>query len=155
MKASSISLAAAAVLTVASLSSATAGVTITRAWPNRVPPMGMAAPPMNPAVGRFGPFGQNGFRHGWGQPAPFVPLGVGAVVAPGLYPAEGGQPPAPPIIWAPIEVTLAAPGCAYGYPQAAAIGGGPRIITIGAPSRSARSRKMPIVIYGTGGGQAY
>ncbi len=152
MKTSSISLAAAAVLTVASLNSAIAGVSRIFARHSFFPPMRMGAPPMNPAAGRFGPIGQDGF-HQWGQAPPFSPGGY--VDAPAPYPSDAGEPPVSPIIWAPIDVMVVTPmpalRCAYGYPQLAALGGGPKIITIGAPPPSARPVKLPIVIYGTQG----
>jgi hypothetical protein len=155
MKTSSISLAAAAVLTVASLNSAIAGGWIVPTRPSFFPPTPMIAPPMYPAVGRFGPMGQYGFQHGWGHAppfSPFFPLGGAYFSAPGPYPPVGGAPPVQPIIWAPTNVVVVAPAppCGYGYPQFAAIGG-PKIITIGAPPPSARPVKLPIVIYGTQG----
>jgi hypothetical protein len=105
-------------------------------------------------AGRFGQFGQNGFRRDWNQASSF--LSGGYVGLPNAYPPGGGESSAGPNVWAPVNVTLviAARGAADQYPQAATTGGGPKIITIGPPSRSARFRKMPIVIYGTQGVQA-
>jgi hypothetical protein len=154
MKTSSISLAAAAVLTVASLNSAMAGGWIVSARPSFFPPMRMPAPPMIPWASRFGPMGQNIFHRNWRQfpPfSPFFPTGGAYFSAPSPYPALGaGEPLARAVIWAPINVMTVEPAsrCAYGYPQYASVGG-PKIITIGAPPR--RDTKMPTVVYGTQG----
>ncbi|MGO8833714.1 MAG: hypothetical protein ACLQE9_13000 [Roseiarcus sp.] len=165
MQTSSISLAAAAALTVASLNSATAGGWIVSGRPNFVPPMRMVAPPMHPASGRFFPMGHVGFFHqgpGPGTPfsrfgrGPFFPSGFAsfgyapAPAAPGPYLVSVGEPSARPIIWAPVNVSVIAPGpgCVDDESPLAATGG-PKIITLGEPPPSDHPEKMPVVIYGT------
>ena len=165
MKTSSIGLAVAAALTVASLNSATAGGWIVSGRPNFLPPMRMVAPPMNPAPGRFFPMGQVGFfHHGPGQGTPFFPFGrapffplgfasfgyVPAPASPSPYLVSVGEPSARPMIWAPINVSVVAPGpgCVEGESQLAPTGG-PKIIAVGEPPRSDHPEKMPVVIYGT------
>jgi len=176
MKTSSFGLATAAALTIASLSSATAGGWIVSGQPHFVQPANMVAPSGNWTAGRFGSFGQSGFHGWWGHGSPFFPggfagsfnrfgplgqpgfrngFGQGALFFPGgfvggtgPYPSEAGPPPASASIWAPINLTVvtAPADCVDGYPRAAS--GGPKIITFSEPPRQS-SEKLPVVIYGT------
>jgi hypothetical protein len=115
---------------------------------------------------RFGAFGGLGFQRPFGEfgfQRPFGgfgfqrPPGVAAVFPSGYVasslppPSAGGEPPVPPIIWAPSYVTVIAaePRCGYGDARLAS---GPKIIVIGPSPRPTHAEKLPVVIYGTHGG---
>ncbi len=149
MKTSSISLAA--VLALAAPHSAVAGAQIVYPQPNRVPPTRFVAAPLNPTAGRFAPTGLN-----WGGAPRWLPLGF--IGLPEPQPSDGGEAlVVEPIESAPMEVTFTVmtPLREYGYARSVASVGGPKIITIGAPSKFTRFRKAPIIIYGAQVGRGY
>jgi hypothetical protein len=150
MKASSLSLAA--VLTVATFSSASAGFVrgpVRNGFVARAPFARHANPP---SAFRPGPGATNDFRHFrrgfWPVfpaffPNPAAPLS-GAVASTGDD--RGTTFSAPSYS---TTIVMAAPQYAYAPAPPLATAGGPKIITIGAPARSAHWRKTPIVIYGS------
>jgi hypothetical protein len=149
MKASSLSLAA--VLAVATFNSASAGFVRGSFRTGFVPHASFARVHVNPSPAfRFGPIGTNGFRHvrrGFGAffpgylSYPSAPL-PGGDASSADYSATAVSAPS-------YNTTIMISGPRYAYAPAFATDGGPKIIIIGAPSRSAHSRKMPIVVYGT------
>jgi hypothetical protein len=150
MKASSLSLAA--VLTVATFSSASAGFVRGPVRPGFFGQTPFARHANPPAAFRPGPGATNDFQHFrrgfWPVfpaffPYPAAPLS-GAEASTGDD--RGTTFSAPSYS---TTIVMAAPQ--YGHVSAPALAsvGGPKIITIGAPARSAHWRKMPIVVYGS------
>jgi len=129
MRASSIPLAIGALLTAASLHSATAGAEIIslRAF----------SPPME----------RSAFLRSGGYGDGFAPYDDG-----GGPSADGGYGPAAGGSTVNIEIRIAPPSSACAPMQAVASAPGPKIITIGPQPDEAHAGKMPIIIYGTHGG---
>jgi hypothetical protein len=169
MKVSSISLAIGLALTAASIHSAMARVIIVSSPRHFVPPMGAVHGSMERSVfsdaGQIDPnrfpheMDRDRFRHERDRASRLLSRRNG-----GLFPSyiDGGEPsvdetvesaPASGVSIANIEIMIAPPRYAPGPAQAFSAIAGPKIIMIGKPPRS--PRKMPIVIYGTGGGQTY
>jgi hypothetical protein len=149
MKASSLSFAA--VIAVATFNSASAGFVRGSFRPAFVPHAPFARVHVNPpAAFRSGPIGTNGFRH---VRRGFWPLFPAYLPFPNPPPSGGDASSADysaTAFSAPsYGTTIIIAGPQYAYTPAFASGGGPKIITIGARSRSAHWRKMPIVVYGS------
>lgn len=149
MKASSLGLAA--VLAVATFNSASAGFVRGSFRPSFVARTPFARAHANPpAAFRSSPIQTEGFRHVRRGFWPLFPAYL-----PFSAPPAGGDAPTADDSAAAFSapsysttILIAAPQYAYA-PAPALASGGPKIITIGAPSRSARWRKMPIVVYGS------
>jgi hypothetical protein len=150
MKASSLSLAA--VLTVATFSSASAGFVRgpVRSGFFAHAPFARHANPLT--AFRPGPGATNDFQHFrrgfWPVFPAFFPN-----PAPSLSGSEASTGDDRAIAFnAPsygTTIVMAAPQYSYASAPALATAGGPKIITIGGPARSAHWRKTPIVIYGS------
>jgi hypothetical protein len=153
MKASSLGLAA--LLAIASVNSATMAFAGGFFVGNFSRPAHFAHAPVNAvAAARFAHFGPAGFRRGRDR---FPALFPGFIAAPTPDVAASDAPSAADgDLLAPgqapifsVTIVTAPPQYAYARPLAFAASGGPKIITIGAPSRSARWRKTPTIIYGS------
>jgi len=150
MKASSLSLAA--VLAVATFSSASAGFVGGSLRPGFVP-RAFFARHANPAAAfRSAAIGTTDFRHfrrGFGPVFPaFFPFPASP---PSDADASTGDDRAAAFSASSYSTTIimAAPQYIYASAPAFATSGGPKIILIGAPARSAHWRKTPVVVYGS------
>jgi len=151
MKASSLGLAA--VLAVVAFNSASAGVV--RFRPSFVTPTPFARAHANPrAAFRSEPVETHDFRHDrrgfWPVFPAFFPVSPPPTDGDASTFDNGTTAFSAPSYSTTIVIASAAPQYAYApAPTAAFASGGPKIITIGAPARSSRWRKMPIVVYGS------
>ena len=150
MKASSLSLAA--ILTVATFSSANAGFVRGPVRPGFFAQTPFARHANPPAAFRPGPTGANDFDHFrrgfWPVFPAFFPTPAPAPSS-GEASANDGRAIAFNAPSYSTTIVMAAPQYGYVPAPALASAGGPKIITIGAPARSAHWGKMPIVVYGS------
>jgi hypothetical protein len=149
MKASSLSLAAALILT--TLNPASAGFAGVPPRPSFAPRAPFARHANTPAAFRSGPVGANDFRHFRRGFWPVFPAFFPNAAPSGDASTDVDRPA---VFNAPsysTTIVIAAPQPQYAYAAAPAYAtfGGPKIIRIGAPPRSAAWRKMPIVVYGS------
>jgi hypothetical protein len=112
---------------------------------------------------RFAPLGQFARRGQFARPgrtvgwplggAQIIPIGIaGGGYAPRASPyiAFDQERPVNAYVWAPINVSVAAPAFGCADDASPTRPGGPRIITFERPHQTGSAEKMPIIIYGTG-----
>jgi hypothetical protein len=149
MKASSIGLAA--ILLFGAIDCANAGFAGASFRTGFAPHPAFSHAPAPVPMNRFGSFGPNPFWRNLGGFWPIYNPPVGYAPLP-VNTAPAGYSGAPPIVNAPsygATIFIAPTEYAYAPPPVAAAGGGPKIIRIGAPPRSAFLKKAPVVIYGS------
>jgi hypothetical protein len=152
MQPSSIGLAAAFALTLATLGPASAGFVgrsphIIRPAP-MIPPARMTMANHDRQFGRFEAPGRETFRRG--RDRQFPSFGGGYFGGPDLTSTPDAQPPSfvagAPVV--NVTIVTQAPGAASSPPENYAAGARPKIILIGAHPRATHFEKLPIVIYG-------
>jgi hypothetical protein len=152
MQPSSIGLAAAFALTLATLGPAHAGF-VARS-PHMIPAVHMMPPAhmmMANHVRQFGRFGAPGREaFGRGRDRQFPSFGGGYFGGQDFTPAPDAQPPSfvagAPVV--NVTIVTQAPGAASSPPENHVASTRPKIILIGAHARAAHFEKLPIVIYG-------
>jgi hypothetical protein len=145
MRYSSIGLTTAAVLLIASLTPADAGVAPRQRF---ISPARAITANHGSRIEHFGERGSDAFRRGRDRQSPLLGWGYpgGSLPSPLADAEPFGFGAGAPIF--NVTIVTSPPSQAHARPQSDAAPAGPKIIIVGALSRKTHAAKMPVVVYG-------